>query len=385
MTCVRVIPGRYTRDTIEASQYPGLEAPASTGTVIEICTDGVTLDLSGVVLDGERKGGVGVWVHDCRDVTIANGIMIGFHYGIRAENVSNLSIRGCVVSDNTNPLDAGWLPDIEAPVEEGFGGGIYLREVRDSFIENNQTGNNFNGISLVRSDHNVISGNHASHCGNVGIYLLRSSHNQVLDNQAEHCIRYSDRFWCDTADSAGILLEDGSNHNRITGNNLRYSGDGFFIRGHHGEPSNDNFIAHNDGSYSPNNAFEAVFCSGNVFEDNVANFSNYGFWLGYSTNSTVRGNEIRVNRFDGIAIEHGEGNAIEDNRIEGNRNGIRLWSDPARETSGSKDRPRREYIISGNRIAASRESGIYVTDDHDAALDENVYESNAGDYQRRGL
>ena len=385
MTRVSIVPDRYTRDTFKLSQYPGLEAPASSGAVIEVCTDGVQLDLSGVVLDGERNGGVGIWVHDCRDVTIANGIMIGFHYGICAENVSNLNIRDCVVSDNTNPLDAGWLSDIEAPVEEGFGGGIYLRWVRHSVIENNQTSNNFNGISLVRSDHNVILGNHASFCGNVGIYLLKSSHNEVSNNQAEHCIRYTDRFWCDTADSAGILLEDGSNHNRITGNRLRYSGDGFFIRGHHGAPSNDNFIARNDASYSPNNAFEAVFTSGNMFEDNIANFSNYGFWLGYSTGSTVRGNEIRANRFDGIAIEHGQGNVLEGNRIEGNRHGIRLWSDLARQTSGSVDSPRRHYTISHNRIAASRECGISVTDDHDVALSENVYELNACDHRRQPL
>ena len=231
MTCVRVVPDRYTRDTFKPSRYPGLDARASSGMVIEICTDGVTLDLSGVVLDGERNGGVGIWVHDCKDVTLVNGIVIRFHYGIHADNVTNLTIRGCVMSDNTNPLDVGWLPDLEAPVEEGFGGGIYLNRVRHSVIENNQTGNNFNGISLVRSDHNVISGNQASYCGNVGIYLLKSSHNEVSNNQAEHCIRYTDRFWCDTADSAGILLEDGSNHNRISDNSLRYSGDGFFIRG----------------------------------------------------------------------------------------------------------------------------------------------------------
>ena len=211
----------------------------------------------------------------------------------------------------------------------------------------------------------------------MGIYLLKSSHNQIADNQAEHCIRYTHRFWCDTADSAGILLEDGSDHNRITGNNLRYSGDGFFIRGHHGEPSNDNFIARNDASYSPNNAFEAVFCSGNVFEDNVANYSNYGFWLGYSTNSTVRGNEVRANRFDGIAIEHGQENVIEGNRIEGNRNGIRLWSDPARQTSGGVGNPRRQYTVSGNRIVASRECGIFVTDDHDVALSDTKTPTNA--------
>ena len=386
MTHVSVIPDRYTRSTFDSPRYRGLQPTPAPGACIEVCTDGVALDLSGVVLDGEGAGGAGVWVHDCSDVTIVNGTVIGFHYGIHAENVSSLTIRGCAASDNTNPADAGWLPDTEAPVEDGFGGGIYLRRVRNSVIENNQAGNNFNGISLVRSEHNVVRGNHASHCGNVGIYLLKSSHNEVLDNLAEHCIRYTDRFWCDTADSAGILLEDGSHHNRISGNSLRYSGDGFFIRGSSRrgssrEPSNHNLVSGNDGSYSPNNAFEAVFSSGNVFEDNIANYSNYGFWLGYSTGSTVKGNEIKACRFDGIAIEHGQDNRIEGNRIDGNRNGIRLWSSPSPEGRTGSERPRRVYAILGNRIRNTRDCGISATEDHDLQLEGNDLQGNTRGYK----
>lgn len=385
MTHVNVTPGRYTRNSFDPSLYPGLQAAPSPGALIEVCTGGLVLDLSGVVLDGEGAGGVGVWIHDCSDVTIANGMVMGFHYAIHAENVSNLTIRGCAASDNANPRDVGWLPDTEAPVEEGFGGGIYLRQVRNSIVESNQVNNNFNGISLVRSERNVIRGNHASYCGNVGIYLLASSHNGVLDNLAEHCIRYTGRFWCDTADSAGILLEGGSHHNRITGNSLRYSGDGFFIRGSNREPSNHNLVSGNDGSYSPNNAFEAGFSSGNVFEDNIANFSNYGFWLGYSTNTTVKGNEIRACRFDGIAIEHGQDNRIEENRIEKNRNGIRLWSDRPTEGQTNRDLPSRRYAISGNRIKDSRDCGISATEDHQVVLQGNCFERNRREYVRRAV
>ena len=385
MIRVQVIPDRYTANTFDAARYLGLQSPSAPGVVIEVCADGVALDLSGVVLDGEGDGGVGVWVHDCRDVTILNGTVIRFHHGIHAENVSNLTIRGCVVSDNANPPDAGWLPDIEAPVEEGFGGGIYLRRARHSTIEGNLANNNFNGISLVRSERNVVRGNNASYCGNVGIYLLRSTDNEVLDNRAEHCIRYTDRFWCDTADSAGILLEHGSHRNRIVGNSLRYSGDGFFIRAHNRPPSNDNLISGNDGSYSPNNAFEAVFSSGNVFEDNVANHSNYGFWLGYSTDTTVRGNEIRANRFDGIAIEHGRNNRIESNRILGNRNGVRLWSDAAPAEPAPRSPEPRRYTIAKNRIEDSRECGIRATQDHLLDLKQNGFRRNLRDCALRPI
>ena len=385
MIAVYVIPDRYTRDTFDLSTYEGLEQPSRGNAIVEICTDGVALDLAGAVLDGEGAGGVGIWVHDCKDVVIAHGIVMGFHHGIRADNVSNLTIRGCAVSDNANPVDAGWLPDLEAPVEEGFGGGIYLRGVRDSTVEGNLVNNNFNGVSLVRSERNFIRGNNASYCGNVGIYLLMSSDNEVTDNAAEHCIRYTHRFWCDTADSAGILLEAGSNRNRITGNSLRYSGDGFFIRAHNRPPSNDNFIARNDGSYSPNNAFEAVFSSGNVFQDNVANYSNYGFWLGYSTDTTVSGNEIRANRFDGIAIEHGRDNRIERNRIANNRYGIRLWSDTELDPTANVETAPRRYTIAGNRIEDSRECGILATGDHMVNLKENHYRGNRRDNERRSV
>lgn len=225
----------------------------------------------------------------------------------------------------------------------------------------------------------MIRGNEASHCGNVGIYLLASCDNEVLGNAAEHCIRYTDRFWCDTADSAGIMLEHGSNRNRIIGNNLRYSGDGFFIRAQNCEPSNDNLVSDNDGSHSPNNAFEAGFSSGNVFERNVANHSNYGFWLGYSSRTTVRGNEMRSNRFDGIAIEHGRNNRIESNLIAHNRNGIRLWSGPVLAGHELPDASP-NYAITGNTIEESRDCAISASPDHRIEFSENILRSNAHDY-----
>ena len=125
-----------------------------------------------------------------------------------------------------------------------------------------------------------------------------------------------------------------------------------------------------------------MFSSGNVFEGNIANYSNYGFWLGYSTDTTVRGNEIRANRFDGVAIEHGRDNRIEDNRIERNRNGIRLWSDGAPEGKDSGNVARR-YVISCNQIEDSRECGILVTDDHDVDMTDNGFQRNQRDFVRQ--
>ena len=347
-------PHVYTRELVQKWEKEGTVEVSTEDCLVEISVSGVELDLAGAVLDGQSFSGVGIYVHDCERVAIRNGIIKGFYYGVRAENVQQLTVESCVVSDNHNPREAGWLNDTEQPVYDGFGGGIYLREVSNSLVRGNLLNNNFNGIDLVSSDSNVILRNSASYSGNIGIHLLQSSYNVVVGNDADHCIRYTDHFWCDTADSAGILLEEYSLHNVIVGNRMRYSGDGFFIRANNRHGSNYNYVARNDSSFSPNNAFEAGFSEYNVFEDNVADHSNYGFWLGHSRHTTVRRNKIRSNRFDGISVQNGGRNIIEQNVIDGNRSGVRLDRVPSTAEGGFSA----GHVVSGNEIRNSRECGV---------------------------
>ncbi len=362
-------PDRYTAaNPVPHGRSSGDHLP-SDSCLLEVSTDGVMVNLNGSVLDGENTINAGIYVHDCRDVTIKKGMVRAFYVGIRAVNVENLNIENCVVSDNHNPTDVEWLPDADDPKEEGFGAGIYLFRVFDSVIQGNLLNNNFNGLSLVRSKRNRIAGNNASYSGNLGIHLLGSSHNVVGDNQADHCIRYTGRFWCDTADSAGVLLEEDSHHNRITGISLRYSGVGFFIRANNGHSCDHNYIARNDASFSPNNAFEAGFSQHNVFEENVASFSNYGFWLGFSSDTVVRHNRILANRLDGIAIDSGNQNNIQGNKIQGNRNGVRLWSGRPGELSQITS-------VVRNEINASRECAVLVGKGQLASVEDNMLNSN---------
>ena len=362
-------PDRYTAaNPVPHGRSSGDHLP-SDSCLLEVSTDGVMVNLNGSVLDGENTINAGIYVHDCRDVTIKKGMVRAFYVGIRAVNVENLNIENCVVSDNHNPTDVEWLPDADDPKEEGFGAGIYLFRVFDSVIQGNLLNNNFNGLRLVRPKRNRIAGNNASYSGNLGIHLLGSSDNVVGDNQVDHCIRYTGRFWCDTADSAGVLLEEDSHHNRISGNSLRYSGDGFFIRANNGHSCDHNYIARNDASFSPNNAFEAGFSEHNVFEENVASFSNYGFWLGFSSDTVVRHNRILANRLDGIAIDSGNRNNIQGNKIQGNRNGVRLWSGRPGELSQITS-------VVRNEINASRECAVLVGKGQLASVEDDILNSN---------
>ena len=220
--------------------------------------------------------------------------------------------------------------------------------------------------------------NDASYNSNVGIHLIQSSHNTIQENRADHCIRYTGRFWCDTADSAGILLEEYSHRNQIVGNCLRHSGDGFFIRANNLHSCNHNFVSGNDASFSPNNAIEVDFSEHNVFENNVANFSNYGFWLGHCGLTEVRGNQANLNRFDGIAVVNGSDITIRENRLRANRNGVRLWREQRPEGWEANDASTKSKILS-NQISDSRESGILYSDADQLHLDGNICQGNAED------
>ena len=94
METVFVTPGRYTRHSFDASQFSGLAPRPTHDCIIDVSIDDFVLDLSGVVLDGEGTGGIGISIHDCENVAIGNGVVRGFHYGIHASNVTNLNIQG---------------------------------------------------------------------------------------------------------------------------------------------------------------------------------------------------------------------------------------------------------------------------------------------------
>jgi parallel beta-helix repeat protein len=82
----------------------------------------------------------------------------------------------------------------------------------------------------------------------------------------------------------------------------------------------------NDASYSPNNAFEGVFSQGNIYRGNKANHSNYGFWLGFSRDCTLKDNQIHGNRQAGIAVENGVNFKVLANDIQNNHHGILIWT-----------------------------------------------------------
>lgn len=298
--------------------------------VIQIAADNVTLDGAGVVIQGTGFRGYAIRMNGHSGLTLHNFTIRGFDYGISIENAANVTIRNSNVSGNRKDTDTGFL---DIGCGGCYGGGILFRNVSGSQVRGNVLTDESTGLEILGGGRNTVAGNLLSQGpeGNEtrqdscwGIRLEGSTENTVRGNVADFVDRR--RYGLDSGDSAGILLVAGAHRNQIVGNSITHSGDGFFLGNSCARESDGNYVAGNDGSYSPHNAFEATFSSGNVFDNNRADHSDYGFWLGYSHDSRVTNNEILDNASAGIAIEHGHGNEIDHNTVARSPWGIQLWA-----------------------------------------------------------
>ena len=204
-----------------------------------------------------------------------------------------------------------------------------------------------NGIGLIGARDSYVADNDVSDNSGWGVHLWASSQNVVVRNKAHHNVRCESPAYRRGCDSAGILLREQSDSNLVADNDVTWSGDGFFLSGQpeYVRPSQGNMVLRNDGSSAYHNAFESTFSHGNVFLENRADSADYGFWLGYSTGTTVQGNIVLGSRSVGIAIEHGAANRLLSNLIMGGKAGIRLF---IRDPKGPASR---DYVVDGNTLA----------------------------------
>jgi parallel beta-helix repeat protein len=292
-------------------------------------------------LRGDDQAGFGILLIGCQRIRISGGSIQGFYYGIYAVDCEEITIADdCDLRFNFARPETGWLVSDDPRYQgdlDGWGGGLYFRNVLGGRIEGNQIGNQFNGLDLVECREVTVVSNDVAHTSNYAIHLWGSQDCVIQDNDCRWTIRSTPLFPRDTADSAAVLLEGGSCRNQVLRNDLRWSGDGLFVRdlAQGAQSSDDNYLANNDCSHSPNNAIEVVFSRGNVIEANDASFSNYGLWLDYSQDLAVRDNRVEHNGSEGIHVRSGSFKELARNRILGNPVGLNLIETAAPEAISS--------------------------------------------------
>lgn len=358
-----------------------LTPPAGDSAVIRIRGDGIVVDFRGAVLRGttadaepDRARGIGVLIEGGRGVTLRAARIHGFHLGVLAAGVAELTLAD-------NDLSYNWKPRLwSGPGHESlvdwlsyhhndssqwlrYGAGAYLRDVRGGEVRGNRAVQGMNGLLVVGSTGLRIWNNDFSFLSGLGIGLYRASRNTIMHNRLDWCIRgYVHGVYNRGQDSAALLLYEQSSDNVVAYNSMTHGGDGLFLwagqstmdSGAGG--ANDNLFFGNDLSFAATNGLEATF-SRNRFVGNRIEGAHHGLWGGYSYESEVRDNSFARNVV-GIAIEHGQDHRIVANSFDGDETAIRLWRNPSEPADWGYPRHRdtrsRDYAIERNRFQGNR-------------------------------
>lgn len=336
---VKLAPGTY--------RFAGRGADSA---LITIRGDGITVDFTGVTLQGTAPGtdpdlasGLALLIDGGRNVTIKNARIRGYQTGLRAVGTTDLTLEDNDLSDNWKPrlfsligheslID--WLSfhHNENGEWRRFGAGIALEGVHRGRVVGNTVRRGMNGLMLTRSDSLRIERNDFSFNSGVGIGLYRATDNVIVRNRVDYNVRGYSRYYRRGQDSADLLMFEQSSRNIVAFNSMTHGGDGLFLwagqstmdTGEGG--SNDNLFLGNDFSYAPTNGMEATF-SRNDFVANRIMGSEHGLWGGYSFSSNIVGNCFATNRV-GIAVEHGQDNVVAENTFAGDSTAVWLWAEP---------------------------------------------------------
>lgn len=345
---------------------------------LTIEADGVTLDGGGAVLVGSDRQGTGVRLHGCANVTLRRIQLRDYQHGVHARGCRDLTLVDNRITSTAEVPPNTLFLDIWRGPEEAYGGAILLWEVRDSLITDNDLQHQQNGLLTYFCDRLTVRRNQANYNSGFGIHLYQTCDSLFEENSADYCCRFEPReggrhYGHMGADAAGFLAVHNACRNTFRRNTARLGGDGFFLAGLAPDGTkcgcNDNLFEENDGSLSPNIAFEATFCRGNVFRGNYADRCNYGFWLGFSWETLIENNRMVMNRQAGIAVENGHGFHVRGNTFQANGHGILLWTKHVErfaewfpESRTSYDWTIEENVFTRNgkaiRIAADQDHGI---------------------------
>jgi len=190
------------------------------------------------------------------------------------------------------------------PIPPYIGDGIRVNS-NDNLIRNNTALDSFNGIHLVSSNNNTLSGNTASSNSNCGILFdFELSLNNTLRGNAA-----SNNNW-------GICMSNSSNN--TLSNNTANSNGGAGIAIY--SSSNNNTLSENNASNN-NDGIVLADSRNNTLVGNIVNSNSYyGIGLTSSSNNMLSGNLVNSNNNWGIFLSSSSSNNIIYNNLFNNTN-----------------------------------------------------------------
>jgi len=200
---------------------------------ITIDSDNVTLDGQGATIMGTNKTGQGIRVSGRKNIIIKNLRVMNYYHGVSIKKSKEIEICNCVITSTSEIQSNTLFLDIWKPAVDSYGGAIFLEQVTDTKIHDNDLGHQMNGILSYQCKGLEVINNNAGYCSGFGFHLFETCDSTFTNNYADFCCRYylSDAGSHLGADAAGFLIVFKSCNNIFRKNYARLGGDGFFLAG----------------------------------------------------------------------------------------------------------------------------------------------------------
>jgi len=295
-------------------------------------------------------------------------------YVIKIQNGDRVTIQGLNVSGGNHGIVLEGATDSileNNVVHSNLLFGIYLSNSNNITLASNTMFNNINGINLVFSSGNTISGNTVSEdtlISNTHSIFLNNSHNNKLEsNTVSNCdygiaMRYSNNNNLTnngaSGNNRGIYLTLTSSTNKLSGNQVNSNLMSGIILDRAGSGNN---LINNTVRLNAANGIWLANSSNNYLTNNDASQNSKGIYLQSSASgNTLSGNTVNSNTGHGIVLE----NAGSNNRLTGN-------------TANSNTRYG-FYLVSSsnnfllNNVASNGEKGIYIESSSGTTISNNT-------------
>jgi len=291
--------------------------------------NGVTLDLNGHTITGSGRG-YGVLMRAVSGVTVKNGVIAGFEFGIHVSLSLNNAVTGNTLVNNSVGVWL-WVSRNISIYGNRIGNtisGIAIHYLHDSNITENSISNVTSGILLANCNGNYISKNTVRNmiCG---IDIEFSRNNVIIGNNVTNELWHKRLYGCWVK---GVSLSWSSNivlrSNNITGSSMNFGVFGESLEHFIHDIDTSNTVDGNPIIYWINRTNEQVpFNAGYVALVNCTNITVknltltnnlQGTLLAYTTHSTITGSNMTSNLY-GVYLTASNCNVITKNIVMGKR------------------------------------------------------------------
>ncbi|MCI0608106.1 MAG: right-handed parallel beta-helix repeat-containing protein, partial [Anaerolineae bacterium] len=157
---------------------------------ITIDSDNVTLDGQGAAIMGTDKTGQGIKVSGRKNINIKNLCILNYYHGVSIKKSEEIEISNCMITRTAEIPSNTLFLDIWKTAVDSYGGAIFLEQVTDAKIHDNDLQHQMNGLLSYQCKRLDVTNNLANYCSGYGFHLFETCNSTFTDNYADYCCRY---------------------------------------------------------------------------------------------------------------------------------------------------------------------------------------------------